>query len=560
MNTLNQHPHGHGLSALFWLTFGLLPFAAQAQADPAAAQRNIEQLGQQLRERAQPKPLVHVDTLGLEANTAIERLASVQVDSRLLTAAIERYWQSRIGQPVSIEQIQAFHAWFYDKAAREGFMAYAKTEVVPVAGGQQLKIQAMQPRINVLRVLSLDGKLETPHLQRVQSRFAEKFKSGMPVDTLALDQALDSASYDLPIELEATLRAVGPELLDLVITVAPALPTPGRLSSGVVQVNNHGLKQYGRAQLMGAATIGLPGIKSQLSLLAQASEGIAYARADYESLLPLAGARWQWFGSQSRSRSVLGGTASTQGESSELGAGLTRIVGGHRDVVLKTQLDLVTRQSESRLQATGAPISNIKDHQLRWRLTADNERLSNDPTRAELGLTLGQYPDAVSAAVPAGSYGKLDFALKSQAALDATGSLRLSGRLRGQWANRNLDGYNQITLGGVNGVRAYTSADGIGDRGLLGSLELTQTLPMNASISMFYDIGQVVLQAQPSASSSLHRYALQGSGLQLQGRYFQMHYALTWAKGHGGYKAWLPSSIESSPNNQRVNLSVSYFY
>ena len=560
MDTLNQWPARwrlHDWTA--WLV-GVMPVLGQAQSDPAAAQRYTEQLGQQLRERAQPKPLVHVDTLGLEANTAITRLASVQVSSHLLSDAIERYWRSRIGQAVSIEQIQAFHAWFYDKAGQEGFMAYAKTEVVPVAGGEQLQIQVMQPRINVVRVLSLGGPLEAAHLQRVQSRFADKFQPGMPLDTLALDQELDSASFDLPVELEATLRAVGPQLLDLVITVAPAQAAPGQLSSGVVQVNNHGLRQYGRSQAMGAVTIGMPGEKTQLSLLGQASEGTAYLRADYESLLPLAGARWQWFGTHSRSRSVLGGTASTEGHASELGVGLTRILAGHRDLVFKGRLDLSVRDSQSHLQATGAPISSARDHQLRWRLTADNERLSNHPVRAELGLTLGQYPNAVSAAVPAGAYTKLDVALKSQAPLNADGAWRLSGRLRGQWANRNLDGYNQITLGGVNGVRAYTSADGTGDHGVLGSVELTRTLPRNASVSLFYDIGQVTPQANPSAAASLPRYALQGTGLQWQGRYHQLHYALTWAKGRQGYKGWLPSNIESQPNNQRVNASLSFLF
>jgi hemolysin activation/secretion protein len=239
---------------------------------------------------------------------------------------------------------------------------------------------------------------------------------------------------------------------------------------------------------------------------------------------------------------------------------LTRILGGARDLVLKGQMDVVTRQSESRLQATGAPISDTKDHQLRWRLSADNERLSNEPVRAEMGLTLGQYPDAVSLAVPAGTYARVDVALKSQTHINASGSLRLNVRLRGQWANRNLDGYNQITLGGVNGVRAYTSADGTGDRGMLGTLELTQSLPADATLSVFYDIGQVVPQAQPLASTSAHRYSLQGSGLQVQGRYFQLQYALTWAKGHRGYKGWLPSNIESEPNNRRVNLSVSYAF
>lgn len=560
MNPLYPCPKGRTLANVLWLTLGLGPIVAYAQADPAAAERNIQQLGQQLRERTQPKPLVHIDTLGLEASTPIQKLVSFKVNSSVLPQAIAQYWQPRTGKPVSIEQIQAFHVWFYERAAREGFMAYAKTEVQTVGGGEELQIQVMQPRINVVRILSLDKDMEVSLLERMRTRFSDIFKPGMPLDTLALDQVLDSASYDQPVELEATLRAVGPELLDLVITVAPALPMLGRISAGVVQVNNHGLRQYGRTQLMGAATIGMPSIKSQLSLVTQASEGIAYARAEYESLFPLGGMRWQAFGAHSRSRSVLGGAASTQGQSSELGLGLTRILGGHRDQVFKSQWEVATRQSDSQLQATGSPLSDIQDRQVRWRLSADNERLSNDPTRAELGLTLGRYPEAVNVAVPAGSYAKLDFSWKGQRPINASGTLRLNGRLRGQWANRNLEGYNQITLGGVNGVRAYTSADGTGDRGVLGSLELSQSLPGNTTITAFYDAGQVVAQARPLSDTSLNRYALQGSGLQFQGRYFQLQYTLTYAKGHKGYKGWLPSNIESEPNNQRFNVSVSYLF
>lgn len=560
MNTWASPLTGWRIRSAVLLAAGSLSLSSHAQADPAAAQRNMEQLGQQLRERTQPKPLVHVDTLGLESSQSIERLASVAVDSTVLPKAVERYWQAYMGKPVSIAQIQAFHAWFYERAARAGFMAYAKTDVVPVPGGQQLQVRVMQPRINVVRILSLDNELEPEVLQRVRARFAETFLPGMPLDTLALDQVLDSASYDQPVELEATLRAVGPELLDLVISIERSRPEPGRLSLGVVQINNHGLKQYGRAQLMGSVVLGMPHTKSQLSLVAQGSDGIAYGRAEYEALWPGAGMRWQLFGSHSRSRSVLGGTASTQGQSTELGLGLTRIVAGYRDVVVKGQWELVTRQSDSQLQATGAQISNIKDRQWRWRLSSDNERLSNDPLRAELGLVWGQYPEAVSVSVPAGTYAKVDFSLKGQQPLSANGSWRLNGRLRGQWANRNLEGYNQLTLGGVNGVRAYTSADGVGDRGVLGSLELTKTLPWNSTVSVFYDVGQVLPEVHPLATASAGRYTLQGSGVQWQGRYFQLLYTLTYAKGLRGYKAWVPSNIESEPNNQRVNVSVSYLF
>jgi hemolysin activation/secretion protein len=73
----------------------------------------------------------------------------------------------------------------------------------------------------------------------------------------------------------------------------------------------------------------------------------------------------------------------------------------------------------------------------------------------------------------------------------------MTGRLRGQWASRNLESYNQITLGGVNGVRAYTSADGVGGHVALASLELTQALSPVLSVTAFFDGGQVRVQAKP---------------------------------------------------------------
>ncbi|ALK90390.1 Surface antigen [Limnohabitans sp. 63ED37-2] len=548
-------------AALAVLSGALYSPLAWAQANPAAAQKNMEQLGAQLRERVLPKPVVYVDTLGLEANTSVAHLVAVQVHSAVLSRTIDRYWQGRIGRAVSVDELRAFHGWFYERAAQEGYMAYAKTEVVQVNGGQQLNIQVLQPKINSVRVLAPGSAQASPYLERVQNRVGQVFKAGQSLDTLALDQVLDSASYDLPIELEATLRAVGPELLDLVITLTPAIAMPGQTSSGVVQVNNHGLRQYGRTQLLTGLTVGMPAVKSQLSLLAQASEGVAYARADYEGLLPAWGSRWSMFGTHSRSQSVLGGLAAAEGEAKELGLGLNRIVGAHRDLVFKGHVELASRESDSYRRNGGERLSEVHDHQLRLRWSADNERLSPNPVRAELGVLRGYYPQAVNNNQdPAGHYTRVNFAFKGQTPLNSSGGLRLVGRVRGQWASRNLESYNQFTLGGVNGVRAYTSVDGVGDHGVLASLELTQSLSPVLSLTAFYDGGQVQKYANPSTAVTLNRYSLEGAGLQLQGRYFQLHYTLTWAKGLGGYADWQMSNIESKPDNSRVNLSVSYLF
>lgn len=537
-----------------------LAWAAPAGAGAAAAQKNLEDMGGQLIELMRPPVAAPAVTLGLQANAGITRLVAVQVKSAVLPEDIESYWQVRIGSAVSVPEISDFHAWFHDRAAREGFMAYAKTEVVSARGGQQLNVQVIQPKINSVRTMRPESQVAAVHLKRLQGRIGEVFQVGLPLDTLTLDQVLDSAAYDLPVELFATLRSVAPELLNLWISIEPSPTKPGQTSSGVLQVNSHGLRQYGQTQTLAALKVGMPAAKSELSLLAQASEGVRYVRADYEGLVPALAARWTVFGNHSRSHVVTGGGPATEGDAAELGVGLSRILGARRDLVFKGDVALASLESESRLRADGQPLSKVRDHQLRLRWSANNERLSPHPLVAEVAVLQGHYPLAVNEAVPAGHYTRVNFAIRKQTPLNRSGSLRVSARVRGQWASRNLESYNQFTLGGVHGVRAYTALDGLGDHGVLASVALTRDIGSAVSVSAFYDAGQVRVQTHPLPSTLVNRYSLQGVGLALQARSEQLHYAMTWAKGHKSYAAWQPSNTESSPGNSRANVSVTYLF
>ena len=105
-------------------------------------------------------------------------------------------------------------------------------------------------------------------------RLEQDFRPGQPLDTLDLDQRLDSASYDLPVELDATIRAVAAAEIDLVVTIHPAPSRSGQLLDSLVQVNNYGLRSYGRPQVLGSMTIGGHEPKAALNLVGQKSEGI----------------------------------------------------------------------------------------------------------------------------------------------------------------------------------------------------------------------------------------------------------------------------------------------
>ena len=533
--------------------------AAQSINPNPSVQQSIEQSTQLLRDRTRPKALAQVDLLGLQSEAAIDLLTSVQVQGDLLKKDIEAYWKNWLGQPVSAEQIQAFHSWFYDKARHAGFMAYAQTQTVNQGQGQSLIIQTLQPKVNRVRILSSDPSLLKEYAGLLQRRFEVDFKPGVPLDTLGLDQRLDSVSYDLPLELDATLRAVGPELLDLIVHITPAAKNPGQMLSFVQYWTQHGLKQYGRAQIAAMASWAGLQEKSSLSVIGQVSEGIGYARAEYEGLLPDDG-RWRVYSARSHSKSIFTGLSTTKNHTSEVGAGFTRLLGGHRATVFKGHAEISSRKSESHLLATSTPVSLVIDHQLRLRWTADNGRLSMHPSRVEMGLSVGDYKRVQGPALSEGSYTRLEVSAKTQRALDARGSLTLKASAKGHWANRNLDSYNQMALGGVSGVRAYTSVDGVGDRAVIGSLELNKKYEKQWSAGVFYDAGYVQTNVTPLGSSNFKNDTLQAVGLKLHGQMPGVDYSFIWAKGVGGYKSWQNTNLESRPNNHRLWAGVTLFF
>jgi hemolysin activation/secretion protein len=543
----------------------VLPGAASAQAITPSPQQSIEQSTQLLRERAQAKPLAQIDMLGLESAAPIAHLVSVQVQGSLLKQDIEHYWKGRLGQSVSTEQLQDFHSWFYEKARREGFMAYAQTQTVDAGQGQSLIVQTLQPKVGTVRILSSDPVLIKAYAALLKRRFEVDFKSGQPLDILGLDQRLDSVGYDLPIELDATLRAVGPEMLDLIVNISPAKKKPGQLLSFIEQWTNYGLRQYGQAQILAMGNVAGLQAKSSLSLLGQISEGIGYARAEYEGLAPEVG-RWRVYGARSDSQSILSGLSTTKNFSAEVGAGLTRVLGGHRDMVFKGHVEISRRETLSHLLATGSAVSSITDHQLRLRWTADNERLSAQASRAEMGLTVGDYKHVAGPTLAEGVYMRLDVAGKTQKVLDSTGTVSVIARVKGQWSNRNLDSYNQMALGGVTGVRGYTSIDGVGDRAVLGSLELNKAFRGQWSAGLFYDAGYVQNSVQRIGVQNYNHDTLKSVGLKVQGQGpgqvpgQALDYSLTLAKGVGGYKSWQSTNLESKPNNYRFWAGVTFFF
>ena len=534
-----------------------------AQVTPGGVQKNIEQSLDQIPLRSNKiKPIANVDVLELEKTESIDNLTGIKVQGNFHVKEINNYWKNYINKPVSSDELRSFNGWLFAEARLAGYLSYSKTQILKEKNGEVLEITIVQPRLNAVRMNTSESDLLKKYGELVLKRLQNNLKAGDRIDTLGLDQSLDSAGYDLPIELDATIRAVADESVDLVINLNPAPHEPGKVLQALSQINNYGLKAYGVPQLLGSITLQGHEPKASLNLTAQKSEGVTYGRAEYETAVYGSGHRIRTWASSSASRSILGGSAASKGETLEFGIGAASIFDGYRDFVFKENVEAVVRHTVSSLQSTGVTLSRIHDQQFRMRTIVDNEKLSIDSSRIEYNFTVGSYSllDGITS-VQSGGYAKIELGLKHQTSWSLDRTLYSLVRFRGQLSSDRLDTYNQFSLGGVAGVRAYTTVDGVGDNGGVLSLELNKRMDNGMTAGVFYDGGRIKL-LNPQSVEYRQSYSLQAVGAQLVGNYANLIYNLSLAKGIGGYKGWTGSTynIESKPNNWRLNVALTYLY
>ncbi|WP_029910786.1 ShlB/FhaC/HecB family hemolysin secretion/activation protein [Pelobacter seleniigenes] len=140
----------------------------------------------------------------------------------------------------------------------------------------------------------------------------------------------------------------------------------------------------------------------------------------------------------------------------------------------------------------------------------------------------------------AGRFAKLTLGFREQ--LQLSQKLTLSARLQGQKAlgNKNLDGSEQFTLSGPEGVRSYYTGL-MGDTGYLAVAEVKYALPpvlqVNNSVGLFTDFGRTYLE-DGDFTDSPHSYRLSDVGVAYyvnyeysQGRYLIGTLQAVWAYG-----------------------------
>jgi hemolysin activation/secretion protein len=155
----------------------------------------------------------------------------------------------------------------------------------------------------------------------------------------------------------------------------------------------------------------------------------------------------------------------------------------------------------------------------------------------------------------AGDYKKLNLSFSRQQPLG--GGFSLLGSVSAQYADKNLDASEKMSLGGSNGVRAYPAGEAAGDQGMLARLELRKTLGVvgNSIVegALFADAGHVTINKKPwdNSENRASRYGY-GIGLNVYNKDLVFNASLAFSPGvnptsepKSARRLWL--SVSGSP-------------
>lgn len=477
-------------------------------------------------------------------------LASVEVKSTILDAEIYDYWQDKISKPLSTSDIEAFKSWAFTFFREKGYLAWVSVEQVKRESGIGLNINVVTPKLGRVDIDYSAVALSDSEKNKLNKRFEHAFLDMKGVDIFALDNRVQNANFALPVEFDARLKQVAPGVTDMTIVGRNIETKPGKVKDAFVQFNSYGLKQYGRTQGLVALNVGGFTPASQLSLAGQISEGVNYGRAEYQMPFSLISGQTRFYISYADFTSVLNNSTASRGDSFEYGLGVDHLLGMTRYAAIKSHLDVSERHTKSELKQSGVSLTDLKSLQVKAGLSIDNSKVDADQYDASLTLVGGDYDTT-------GAYGKLEFNGRYVKTLTQDRSLLLSSRFHGQISSTNLDSFDRISLGGVNGVRAYTSVDGVGDQGAVFNLDLIQKMPHQQYIGLFYDGGIVQPFKNPIAGVNNDVYSLQALGMQYGISYKKLLMNMNVAKAVGSYNGYMIGNIESKPDNWRGNISVS---
>lgn len=383
--------------------------------------------------------------------------------------------------------------------------------------------------VNIAVVEGRYGNVTLRNQSRLSDAMAHDLLAGLGRGDIIERDALDSRLLllsDVPgVAVSSTLApGAAPGSSDLIVEL-----TPGQLVSGSVEADNAGNRYTGAARV--GATVNLNNLAghgdvASLRVL-YSGHGLAYGRASYQMMFGrlTAGVAYTALNYQlGEEFAALQAHGTARIASLYVSYPLIRSRNNNMFVGLdydhKTMQDFTDSTSsvvDKRAQVLTARLhGNGRDHFLGGGVANYSIALSS----GDLDIrTPAQLAADAAGARTQGHFWKL--ALQSSRLQYLTDSLSfyISGNV--QFASKNLDISEKMSLGGPYGVRAYPVGEAYGDEASVITLELRQmlpkfseTMPGRVQLVGFIDTGAVIINKEPFGAGPNHR-RLSGAGIGL---------------------------------------------
>ena len=387
----------------------------------------------------------------------------------------------------------------------------------------QAYLPAQQIRDGVVEIAILEGRLGTVELKpdpnsRLRPEFARgilesHLKEGDPITETGLERPLLLLS-DLPnvvvsSEIGPSTRSIG--AADLRVNVKQS----GGIISGYADIDNGGNRFTGEMRTgVSLNANNLSGFGDQLSVRATlTNEQMSFVRAAVTAPVGYNGTRAgisfaQFFYRLERDFHTL----QAHGDGSVVSLYALHPFIRTRNANLIGQISYENKMLKDRIDSTST-IEDRKINSVKLGLVGDfRDRIlggalnsfSFSYTDGTLDIapeSLANTDRSATGAKTLGKFAKINFDIRRLQLLTENSNLLFA--LSGQLADRNLASAEKMSLGGMNGVRAYPTGQGIGDQGFVFTTEYRYNVPkfqiLSGDVSFvgFYDAGRTKISASP---------------------------------------------------------------
>ncbi len=399
--------------------------------------------------------------------------------------------QAYIGRDVAMADLEKLAASITARYRERGyFLAQAIVPVQTVREGV-VEISVIEGRLGKIDVqVAPDAPISN---ERVRG-FLDALKVGEAVNADAYERAMLLLSDQPGIRVSSGLQqGIQPGTVDLIVEVIK-----GRRFTGSVDADNHGTRESGRYRLGGSVRWASPaGIGDNLDARLMVSNGsnLQFGRLSYEAPLGTSGLR-AGIG-LARVQYEVGGEfepLDARGYANVADLALSYPFIRQRGHNLLGRLSIESKDLKDEFRAVGLSIpKRVNAVGVGWAWDR-RDNLGGGGYFASSGTLYSGHlkiRDAGARAFDAagrrteGGFNKFTFQLSRLQALAPRHSLYLS--VGGQWASKNLDPSEKLSLGGARAVRAYPSSEALVDQGWISTVEYRWAVTDEITPYVFFD-------------------------------------------------------------------------